>query len=125
MCCHLDEQDDANHSCLMSHIGRMNIVENLLCICLGDYETIDHAMWSCERYDSERQQLWNDLRVTGTAWETLVRDLLGCKDWRGLRECCSFLKRSNLQRGSKLNRTLNSFARDPRKERKKKKTKVN
>jgi hypothetical protein len=52
-----------NHSCLRSHLGRINIVENLLCVCLGDYKTIDHAMWSCERQDSERWQLWNDLRI--------------------------------------------------------------
>jgi hypothetical protein len=57
----------------------------------------DHVMWSCDRYDSEKQQLWNDLRVAGTSWRTLVRDLLGCKDWRGLHECCSFLKRCNVK----------------------------
>jgi 5-bromo-4-chloroindolyl phosphate hydrolysis protein len=32
----------SNHSCLRSHLGRINIVENLFCIYLGDYETIDH-----------------------------------------------------------------------------------
>jgi hypothetical protein len=57
----------SNHSCLRSNLGRIDIVENLLCICLRDNETIDHVMWSCERYDSERRQLWNDLRITGTA----------------------------------------------------------
>jgi hypothetical protein len=70
----------SNHSCLSSHLGRINIVENLLCVCLGDYETIDQVMWSCKRYDYERRQLWNDLRVAGTAWGTPVRDLLGCRD---------------------------------------------
>jgi hypothetical protein len=39
----------SNHSCLKSHIGRINIVENLLCVCLGDYGTIDHVIWSCGR----------------------------------------------------------------------------
>jgi hypothetical protein len=58
----------ANHSCLRNRLGRINIVENPSCVCLG---TIDHIMWSCERYDSERYQLWNDLRVT---WGTPVRD---------------------------------------------------
>jgi hypothetical protein len=57
----------SNHSCLRSHLGRINIVEHLLCVCLRDYETRDNVMWSCERYDSERRHLWNDLRVTGTA----------------------------------------------------------
>jgi hypothetical protein len=40
----------SNHSCLRSHLGRINIVKNLLCVCSRDYETIDHVMWSCERY---------------------------------------------------------------------------
>jgi hypothetical protein len=57
----------SNHSCLGSHLGRINIMVNLLCVCLGDYEMINHVMWSCERYDSERRQFWNDLRVAGTA----------------------------------------------------------
>jgi hypothetical protein len=36
----------SNHSCLRSHLGRINIVENFLCVCLRDYETIDHVMWT-------------------------------------------------------------------------------
>jgi hypothetical protein len=34
----------SNHSCLRSHLGRINIVENLMCVRLGDYETINHVM---------------------------------------------------------------------------------
>jgi hypothetical protein len=26
----------SNHSCLRSHLGRINIVKNLLCVCFGD-----------------------------------------------------------------------------------------
>jgi hypothetical protein len=55
----------SNHACLRSHLGRINIVENL-------YETI-----------VQKRQLWNDLKITGTAWGTPPRrDLLGCGDWR-------------------------------------------
>jgi hypothetical protein len=114
----------SNHSFLRSYFGRINIVEKLLCICLGDYETIDHVMWICERYASQRWQLWNNLRAAETAaWRTPVRDFLGCRDWRGHHECCSFLKRCNLEiystdtasGGSKLNWNIKSFARSPRK----------
>jgi hypothetical protein len=42
----------SNHSCLRSHLGRINIVENLVCVCMEDYETIDHLMWRSKRYDS-------------------------------------------------------------------------
>jgi hypothetical protein len=34
---------------------------------VGDYEPIDDVVWSYERYESERRQLWNNLRVAGTA----------------------------------------------------------
>jgi hypothetical protein len=57
----------SNHSCLRGHLGRINIVKNLLCVCVGDYEPIDDVVWSYERYESERRQLWNNLRVAGTA----------------------------------------------------------
>jgi hypothetical protein len=40
---------------------------------LGDYETIGHVMWSCERYDSEKRQFLNDLRVSGTVvWSDFI-----------------------------------------------------
>jgi hypothetical protein len=78
----------ANHSCLRSHLGRIGIVENPVCV----YETTDHVLWSCGRFDAKRPQLWMDLRATDTGWGTPIRDMLGGRDWRGLRRCCSALQ---------------------------------
>jgi hypothetical protein len=80
----------ANHSCLRSHLGRLGIMESPICVCSRDYETVDHELWGCERFDNERPQLWIDLRLTDTEWGTPTRDILGGRDWRTLRRCCSF-----------------------------------
>jgi hypothetical protein len=87
----------ANHSCLRNHLGRIGIVEIPMCFCSRDYETVDHVLWGCERFDAERPQLWMDLRSTDTEWGTPIRDILGGRDWRSLVACCSFFRRSNLK----------------------------
>jgi hypothetical protein len=34
----------ANHSCLRSHLGLIGIVENPMCVCSRDYETVYHVL---------------------------------------------------------------------------------
>jgi hypothetical protein len=75
----------ANHSCLRSHWVRIGIVESPMCVCSRDYETVDHVLWGCERFDAERLQLWMDLKLTGIEWGTPIRDILGGRDCRSLR----------------------------------------
>jgi hypothetical protein len=36
-----------NHSCLRSHLGRIDIVESPMCVSSWDYETIDQVLWHC------------------------------------------------------------------------------
>jgi hypothetical protein len=71
----------ANHSCRRSHLGRIGIVY----VCSRKYETVDHVLWSCERFDAKKPQLWMDLRLTDTEWGTPIRDILGGRDWSSLR----------------------------------------
>jgi hypothetical protein len=52
----------ANYSCLRSHLGRIGIVESPMCVCSREYERVDHVLWGCERFDTEKPQLWMDLR---------------------------------------------------------------
>jgi hypothetical protein len=35
---------------IRSHLGRFRIVEDVMCVCAGDYETVDHLIWHCERF---------------------------------------------------------------------------
>jgi hypothetical protein len=52
-----------NYSCLRSHLGRIGIEENL---CSRGYETVDHVLWGCDRFDAEKLQLGIDLRLPDT-----------------------------------------------------------
>jgi hypothetical protein len=39
------------HCSVKSHLNRFNIVEDPLCVCQENYETVDHLLWECSRYD--------------------------------------------------------------------------
>jgi hypothetical protein len=52
-------------------IYRFRIVEEALCLCLKDYETVDHLIWHCKRYGTAK-----DVQLG-----ILVRDLCALKKW--------------------------------------------
>lgn len=87
----------SNHTCLQTHLNRIGIVENPICECGEDYDTLDHILWTCERFSEERVQLINDLSCANTPTFVPIRDLLGGRFWNGLRACCAFLKKCGLQ----------------------------
>jgi hypothetical protein len=66
----------------MPHLGWIVIVESPMS---RNYEAIDHVLWGCERFDTDRPQLWMDLRSTYTECGTSIRDILRGRDWKGLR----------------------------------------
>jgi hypothetical protein len=88
----------ANPSCLRSLLVRIGIVESPMSVYSRDYETVDHVLGGCERFDAEKPQFWMELRLTDTEWGTLIREILGGRNWRSLRACCSFFKRCSLKR---------------------------
>jgi hypothetical protein len=47
----------SGYSSVHSHLDRFRIVEGPMCVCLQDYETVDHLIWHCERFGSERHRL--------------------------------------------------------------------
>jgi hypothetical protein len=44
----------SGHCTARSHLSRFRTVEGAECICLKDYETVDHLIWHCERFENER-----------------------------------------------------------------------
>jgi hypothetical protein len=40
----------SGHCSVRSHLGRFRIVEDLMCVCAGDYEKVDHLIWHCESF---------------------------------------------------------------------------
>jgi hypothetical protein len=47
----------SGHCSVRSYLGRFLIVEDLMCVCAGDYETMDHLIWHSERFRLERHRL--------------------------------------------------------------------
>jgi hypothetical protein len=47
----------SGHSSFRSHLDGFQIVEDPKCVCLKDYETVDHLIWHCEMFGSEIHRL--------------------------------------------------------------------
>jgi hypothetical protein len=62
-----------------SHLVRFGIVEDPMCVCLKDYETVDHLIWHYERFGSERYRLIDTLSELNVLHGTPVRDLWSTK----------------------------------------------
>jgi hypothetical protein len=53
-----------------------------MCVCSWEYETKEHILWGCERFDPEKPPFWMDLRSTDTEWGTPIREILvGETEW--------------------------------------------
>lgn len=64
----------SNHYRRHSHLQRINIVDDALCVCGHNYETPDHMLWECTRYP--RQQYTDALERLGISGGTPIRDIL-------------------------------------------------
>jgi hypothetical protein len=47
----------SGHSSSWSPLDRFGIVEDPMCVCLKDNETVDYLIWHCERFGLERHPL--------------------------------------------------------------------
>jgi hypothetical protein len=74
----------SGHCAARSHLSRSGIVEEAMCICLGDYETVDHLIWHCGRFETEKRRLDEQLGIP-------VRSLSAQKKWRAMKCCLNFL----------------------------------
>jgi hypothetical protein len=63
------------HCSVRSHLGRFRIVEDVMCVCAGDYETVDHLIWHCERFRLQRHRLIDALAAMNVSIGIPVRDL--------------------------------------------------
>jgi hypothetical protein len=81
----------SGHCTAQSHLSRFRIVEGVKCICLKDYETVDHLIWHCKRFETERRRLTDTLTALDVQLGTPVRDLCALKKWRAMKCCLNFL----------------------------------
>jgi hypothetical protein len=67
----------SNHTCLRSQLRRIGVLENQLCECGADYETVDHVLWRYGRFQALRLHLMSQLQQLGVPSEVMsVRDLI-------------------------------------------------
>jgi hypothetical protein len=83
------------HCSVKSHLNRFDIVENPLCVCQENYETVDHLLWECSRYD--RSSLLPELLAQNIEIGTPIRDICVLKKWEAMKICCSFFESCGLK----------------------------
>jgi hypothetical protein len=81
----------SGQSSVWSHLHSFGIVEGPMCVCLQDYETVDHLIWHCESFGSERHRLVDALSELDVLYGTPVRDLSGLRKWSAIKCCLDFL----------------------------------
>jgi hypothetical protein len=47
----------SGHFSIRAHLERNKIVGNPICVYMMNYETVDHIIWKCSRFEVERCQL--------------------------------------------------------------------
>jgi hypothetical protein len=47
----------SGHCSIRAHLERFKIVGDPICVCMMNYETVDHIIWECCRFEDERRQL--------------------------------------------------------------------
>jgi hypothetical protein len=72
----------SGHCSVRSHLGRFRIVEDLMCVCTGEYETVGHLVWHCERFRLERHRLIDALAALNVSIGIgiPIRDLCGIEE---------------------------------------------
>jgi hypothetical protein len=55
---------------------RIGIMENKICFCEENYETLDHILWSCLRFEIVRTSSNTEFVIAGVSRTTPIPDLL-------------------------------------------------
>jgi hypothetical protein len=79
------------YSSIRLHLDRFGIVEDPMCVCLKDYETVDHLIWHCAKFGSERHRLVDALSELDVLHGILVQDQCGLRKWSAVKCCLDFL----------------------------------
>jgi hypothetical protein len=62
----------SRHCGVKAHLKRFSIVDGSMCVCLEDHETVDHIIWKCSRFLSQRAYLIQRLLLSGVNEETPI-----------------------------------------------------
>jgi hypothetical protein len=81
----------SGHCSIRAHLERFRIVGDPICVCVMNYETVDHIIWECSRFEVER------LAAVNIKEGTPIWDLCALQKWAALRLCHRFLKECGLK----------------------------
>jgi hypothetical protein len=87
----------SGHCSIRAHLERFRIVGDPICVCMINYETVDHNIWKCSRFEVERRQLLLGLAAVNIEEGTPIRDLCALQKWAALRLCHRFLRECGLK----------------------------
>jgi hypothetical protein len=63
----------SGHCGVRAHLKSFSIIDGSMCVCLlEDHETVDHIIWKCSRFSSQRACLIRRLLQSGVYEETPV-----------------------------------------------------
>jgi hypothetical protein len=80
----------SGHCVVRAHRKRFGIVDGSMCVCLEYHEPVDHIIWKCSRFSSQRACLIQRLLLSSVYEETPIRDLCAQLNWRALKEFFMF-----------------------------------
>jgi hypothetical protein len=87
----------SDHCSIRAHLERFRIVGDPICVCMMNYETVDHIIWECSRFEDERRQLLLGLAAVNIKERTPIRDLCALQKWAALKICHRFLRECGLK----------------------------
>jgi hypothetical protein len=58
------------HYRIRAHLKRFSIVDGSMCVCLEDHKTVNHIIWKCPCFSSQRAYLIQRLLLSGVYEET-------------------------------------------------------
>ena len=91
----------ANHTCCAASLQRFNVVNDPLCACGANYETVSHLIFECPICEPEsREKLSEVLKKTGLNHVKELRDLLAIciekSKFNVMRSVCEFIIHNNI-----------------------------
>lgn len=81
-----------NHYNLKTSLERKGYINDPMCECEREEESLDHVVWRCERYREERKRLVMELRKRGIVGETAVIEVIKKCDWNTFECMLNFVK---------------------------------
>jgi hypothetical protein len=65
----------SGHCSIRAHLERFKIVGDPICVCMMNYETVDHIILECSRFEDESRQLLLGIAAVNIKEGTPIRDL--------------------------------------------------